>query len=82
MGYAGADRDTPMKRDFANPSTAAGRCLCGAVRFEIDYPAFWAWHDHTRASRIAHGAAYATYVLLALMWLIPDRRIEKTINKL
>jgi hypothetical protein len=51
-----------MKRDFANPSTAAGRCLCGAVRFEVDYPAFWAWHDHSRASRIAHGAAYATYV--------------------
>jgi len=32
------------------------------VRFEIDYPAFWAWHDHSRATRIAHGAAYATYV--------------------
>jgi hypothetical protein len=38
-----------------------GACLCGAVRLEIDFPAFWAWHDHTRASRIAHGAAYATY---------------------
>ena len=25
-------------------------------------PAFWAWHDHTRATRHAHGAAYATYV--------------------
>jgi hypothetical protein len=22
---------------------------CGAVQFEIDYPAFWAWHDQTRA---------------------------------
>lgn len=51
-----------MKREFANPSTVAGQCLCGAVRFEIDYPAFWAWHDHSRASRMAHGAAYATYV--------------------
>lgn len=39
-----------------------GRCLCGAVRFEISFPAFWAWHDHGRASRLAHGAAYATYV--------------------
>lgn len=29
---------------------------------EIEYPAFWAWHDHSRASRVAHGAAYATYV--------------------
>jgi hypothetical protein len=51
-----------MKRAFSNASTAAGQCLCGAVRFEIDYPARWAWHDHTRASRIAHGAAYASYV--------------------
>lgn len=50
------------QREFSNPSTAAGQCACGAVRFEIDYPAFWAWHDHSRASRIAHGAAYATYV--------------------
>jgi len=39
-----------------------GRCLCGAVEIEIDYPAFWAWHDHSYASRTAHGAAYATYV--------------------
>jgi hypothetical protein len=42
--------------------TATGHCLCGAVAFEIVYPAFWAWHDHGRASRLAHGAAYATYV--------------------
>jgi hypothetical protein len=39
-----------------------GQCLCGLVHIEIDVPARWAWHDHTRASRIAHGAAYATYV--------------------
>jgi hypothetical protein len=51
-----------MKRALANSSAVAGECLCGAVRFEIDYPAFWSWHDHSRASRVAHGAAYATYV--------------------
>lgn len=47
-----------------SPSTkrAAGRCLCGAVAFEIDVPAVWAWHDHSASSRRAHGAAYATYV--------------------
>jgi hypothetical protein len=39
-----------------------GQCLCGDVRIEIDFPARWAWHDHTAASRHAHGAAYATYV--------------------
>ena len=42
--------------------TARGACVCGAVRFEIDVPAVWAWHDHSRGSRRAHGAAYATYV--------------------
>ena len=50
------------RRALSNAATAEGRCLCGAVRFEIDFPAFWAWHDHGRASRLAHGAAYATYV--------------------
>jgi hypothetical protein len=32
------------------------------VQFEMEYPAFWAWHDHSHASRLAHGAVYATYV--------------------
>ena len=41
---------------------ATGQCLCGKVQVEISIPAFWAWHDHSRASRRAHGAAYATYV--------------------
>lgn len=41
---------------------AAGGCVCGAVRFEIDVPAVWAWHDHSAASRHAQGAAYATYI--------------------
>jgi hypothetical protein len=50
------------ERGFSNPASVTGQCLCGAVRFEIDYPAFWSWHDHSRASRVAHGAAYATYV--------------------
>jgi hypothetical protein len=40
----------------------SGSCLCGAVELEIDFPAFWAWHDHSAASRRAHGAAYATYI--------------------
>lgn len=41
---------------------AEGRCVCGAVRLEIDVPAVWAWHDHSPASRHAQGCAYATYV--------------------
>jgi hypothetical protein len=53
----------PVKsKALASAQTAAGQCLCGAVRIEIGLPARWAWHDHTRATRMAHGAAYATYV--------------------
>lgn len=44
------------------PEAASARCLCGAIELEIDLPARWAWHDHSRASRRAHGSAYATYV--------------------
>jgi len=27
-----------------------GECVCGKVRIEIDFPAHWAWHDHSAAS--------------------------------
>jgi hypothetical protein len=46
----------------ASRNVAVAQCVCGAVRLEIDYPAFWAWHDHSQASRRAQGCAYATYV--------------------
>ena len=49
-------------RAVALGKPAQGQCLCGSVCFEIDVPARWAWHDHSAASRRAHGAAYATYV--------------------
>src|SRR6202023_456655 len=49
----------PQKR---SSTQAVGRCVCGAVEIEIDVPAVWAWHDHSRASRHAQGCAYATYV--------------------
>ena len=51
-----------MKMPRKEPGIAAGRCACGAVEVEIGVPARWAWHDHSAASRLAHGAAYATYV--------------------
>ncbi len=47
---------------FKKPEYSEGSCLCGKVRLQIEIPARWAWHDHSRASRLAHGAAYATYV--------------------
>lgn len=58
-----------MRQSMPRPQTekasavqAQGQCVCGAVRFEIDVPAVWAWHDHSEASRRAQGCAYATYV--------------------
>ncbi|OQW56610.1 MAG: aldehyde-activating protein [Proteobacteria bacterium SG_bin9] len=57
-----ADVSAAKRKAGTQPGQAKGQCLCGTVRFEIDVPARWAWHDHTRASRIAHGAVYATYV--------------------
>lgn len=51
-----------MKEPKARPTLARARCLCGAVRIEMQSPAMWAWHDHTRASRHAHGAAAAVWV--------------------
>lgn len=52
---------TPPARPRTS-GTATGQCLCGAVVLEIDVPVFWAWHDHSAATRRVHGAAYATYV--------------------
>jgi hypothetical protein len=46
----------------ARGAVVTGECLCGAVQIEIDFPARWAWHDHSVATRRAHGAACATYV--------------------
>lgn len=52
---------SPPKARMKAAETVSGACLCGGVEIEIDFPAFWAWHDHSEASRRAHGAAYATY---------------------
>jgi hypothetical protein len=59
------DEDEPPKKKskaISPGKPATGKCLCGKIAFEIDVPARWAWHDHSTASRRAHGAAYATYV--------------------
>ena len=53
---------TMGKTRKASAERVTGHCLCGAVEIEIDVPARWAWHDHSAATRRAHGAAYATYV--------------------
>jgi hypothetical protein len=54
----------PVKRarKAAKRFDVEGSCVCGDVVIALDFPAFWAWHDHSSATRHAHGAAYATYV--------------------
>ncbi len=54
--------ETDLPARPRGPTRAEARCLCGDVVMEIAVPAQWAWHDHSTASRRAHGAAYATYV--------------------
>ena len=51
-----------MTAKKASAVQSRGACVCGAVQFEIDVPAVWAWHDHGEASRRAQGCGYATYV--------------------
>jgi hypothetical protein len=41
---------------------ARGACLCGAVRFEIEFPTKWCAHCHCTLCRRAHGAAFVTWV--------------------
>lgn len=56
------DEKKPRRPRNADAAWVKGQCLCGNVEVEIGVPARWAWHDHSAASRRAHGAAYATYV--------------------
>lgn len=51
-----------LKERPRGPTRAEAQCACGDVAVEISVPAQWAWHDHSAATRTAHGAAYATYV--------------------
>jgi hypothetical protein len=55
-------KSSTTKPKAVDTPTADARCVCGDVQIKIDFPAFWAWHDHSAATRHAHGAAYATYV--------------------
>jgi hypothetical protein len=52
----------PTKRRARAAVTISGACLRGTVAIEADAPVFWAWHDHSEASRRADGAASATYI--------------------
>lgn len=46
-------------------STGHGQCLCGAVKFEVEWPSKWVAHCHCSLCRRAHGAGYVTWVGMA-----------------
>ncbi|HEY3797569.1 MAG TPA: GFA family protein [Caulobacteraceae bacterium] len=58
------DPDAPAKPKLgkAPVETTTGACACGGVTIEIDLPAFWAWHDHSAATRKASAGPYATWI--------------------
>ncbi len=43
----------------------SGRCLCGEVSFELSPPTLFSAHCHCRYCRLAHGAAFVTWVGVA-----------------
>jgi hypothetical protein len=43
-----------------------GRCLCGAVQFQLTPPTDFCAHCHCRSCRLAHGAAFVTWTSVPL----------------
>jgi hypothetical protein len=43
------------------PSTSAGSCLCGAVRFDVQLPSKWVAHCHCTRCQRANAAALVTW---------------------
>jgi hypothetical protein len=44
-----------------DPAPVPGRCLCGAVAFELELPTLFCGHCHCSMCRRAHGAGYVTW---------------------
>jgi hypothetical protein len=42
-------------------TTSNGGCLCGDVRFTVEWPSQWVAHCHCTMCRRAHGAGYVTW---------------------
>lgn len=42
-------------------SSAHGGCLCGDVRFTVEWPSKWVAHCHCSQCRRTHGAAFVTW---------------------
>src|ERR1700744_4123816 len=61
MRKATSDKKSARKSSEKSKGKSVGRCACASVQLETDFPAFWAWHDHSKASQRAQGCAYTTY---------------------
>ncbi len=46
----------------STPTSVAGACLCGTVRFTVTLPSKWCAHCHCSMCRRAHGAPYVTWL--------------------
>lgn len=57
-----SNEQTSDKAYLAHPEWVKGACGCGIVQFEIKYPARWAYHDHSAATRSIMGTSSVTYV--------------------
>jgi len=44
--------------------TVPGGCLCGSVRFQIEFPTLVCAHCHCSMCRRAHGAGYVTWAVV------------------
>ncbi|MDF1847100.1 MAG: GFA family protein [Parvibaculaceae bacterium] len=57
-----SNQGTTDRAYLSHPEWVKGACGCGIVQFEIKYPARWAYHDHSNATRKIMGTASVTYV--------------------
>ena len=58
-----------------SPSSVAGSCFCGEVKFEIELPTVWCGHCHCSMCRRPHGASFVTWTA------VPPERFTVTSGK-
>jgi hypothetical protein len=46
-------------------TSSHGGCLCGDVRFNVNWPSLWVAHCHCTMCQRAHGAAFVTWFGMA-----------------